>query len=403
MFLSKINRPLTGKITLPASKSISNRYLMICALSNHQPPLMGLSDSSDTRVLESALYHPESTIDFKDAGTPLRFYLAYAALKGCDFTIDGSERLRERPIGDLLQALKSIGASFEFFKKDNQLPLKVVNKVDLSTLEVTIDGSLSSQFVSALLLIAPFFKNGLTINILGEQVSKPYVEMTLDMMRQAGIKVNELPDKYQVSNGQYSLPDNIEAEADWSAATFVYAFAALLPNTNLFLPGLTINSSQGDSKIAEIFESFGVKTTPELDGIRIQSSMLTKPKMLKLDFAAIPDAFPAICALCAATRTEAEFTGIKNLVLKESNRVEAMKNNLAQTACKIEYLNDDTVQLSFTERILKNYTFDSYGDHRIAMACSIFATLTDIEIINEEVVSKSFPNYWAVLKQSINY
>lgn len=403
MFLSKINKPLTGRITLPASKSISNRYLMICALSNHQMPLMGLSDSSDTRVLESALYHPGTTIDFKDAGTPLRFYLAYAALIGCDFTIDGNERLRQRPIGDLIHALKSLGAGFEFFEKDNQLPLKVVNKVDLNSDKVTIDGSLSSQFVSAMLLIAPYFKNGLSINIAGEQVSKPYVEMTLDMMKHAGIKVLEMPDKYHVSNGKYSLPEYFEAEADWSAAAFVYTFAALLPSTELFLKGLNISSSQGDSKISKIFELFGVQSIQDLGGIRIKSSILTKPEMLKLDFTSIPDAFPAICALCAATRTEAEFTGIKNLALKESNRVEAMKNNLAQTACQIEHLNEDTVKLTFSERTLKKYSFDSYGDHRIAMACSIFATLTDIEIINEEVVSKSFPDYWEVLKKSINY
>ena len=400
MFIARLNQPLTGEILLPASKSISHRYLMMCALSDHQKTLNGLSESSDTRILELALFHPTEVIDFKDAGTLLRFYLTYASLKGLSYVIDGNERLKQRPIAELLWALHSLGARFDFLEKKDRLPLRVVNKVDLNLEEVTIDAGLSSQFVSALLLIAPSFKNGLKVMIKGDQVSKPYTGMTLNLMKQSGVEVHENPDSYQVSHGQYSLPESIHIEADWSAAAFIYAFAALLPNTNILLPGLYLNSAQGDREVVEIFNLFGIETISEVSGVRIMSKTLKKPLLLKLDFTGIPDAFPAISALCAATRTEAEFTGVKNLRLKESDRVEAMKRNLMQTGCIIDQVNEDMVKLRYVETSLQYLKFESFGDHRIAMACSIFSALTDIEVNNEEVVSKSFPNFWSVLIQS---
>lgn len=397
MFIPCISRPLNGKIDLPASKSIANRYLMMCALSEPQKTIGGLSESTDSQILERALFQPAEIIDFKDAGTPLRFYLTYASLLGISCIIDGNERLKQRPIAALLQALTRLGARFEFLENENQLPLKVVNKVDLNLDEVSIDAGLSSQFVSALLLIAPRFNRGLNVKIKGDQVSKPYTEMTMFLMRQAGVQVEETADGFHVSNAHYQLTESINIEADWSAAAFVYALVALIPNSNVFLPRLSLNSAQGDRKVAEIFELFGVVTISEASGLRIMCERRKKPNDLKLDFTAIPDAFPIISALCAATQTAAEFTGIRNLHLKESDRVEAMKINLLQTGCIIDQVNEDKVKLRYVESNPQNLKFDSFGDHRIAMACSIFSALTDIEVINEAVVSKSFPNYWDIL------
>jgi 3-phosphoshikimate 1-carboxyvinyltransferase len=389
------NRKLEGTVRLPASKSISNRWLIIQALAGARIELLALSESHDVTLLARALKTDAGQVHFEDAGTPLRFYLAYAALKGLRVTIDGDERLRARPVRPLLQALEQLGAEFTYLDQDGSLPLSIKKGVDTNQRQVHLDAALSSQFLSALLLIAPCFNQGLQIMIDGKMVSGPYVALTLEAMQEAGVGVQAVAGRFTSGPGAYQKSQAVTVEADWSAATFLYALASLSGEADVLLGDLSLNSSQGDRFTAELFGRLGVESTQEGNGVRIRRTGDVGNE-LRVDFTDIPDMFPAVAAVCAALRISVHFTGVRHLLLKESNRIEAMRFNLEQTGVLLHH-NDDLITYEFTGREASSYHFNAFNDHRIAMACSIFALKKNIVIDDATVVKKSFPDYWDML------
>ncbi len=390
---------IVGEVNLPASKSISNRYLVIQALTENNFIINNLSSSNDTLILQNAIKENVGVIDFQDAGTSMRFYLAFAALKNLKVVITGSERLKKRPIAPLITALRELGSNINYLEEEGCLPVEIVKGVDLSQGKVNIEGSSSSQFDSALLLIAPCFTDGLIITQSGDIVSEPYINLTIDAMEKSGAFIAINKNTYKVANGGYKVIENVSIEADWSAATFIYAWLVVRPGI-LTLPGLLLDSIQGDAVTAKVFEFFGVKTTStqgEKRGITI-SSKKNNPGLFEYDFTNTPDMFPAIVAVCAYLKIDAKFTGVKHLILKESNRILAMKENLLQTGVVINLISDNALLFNFLDKAENSYNFKSYNDHRIAMACSIFAFQKNITFDDETVVKKSFPTYWETFR-----
>jgi 3-phosphoshikimate 1-carboxyvinyltransferase len=312
--------------------------------------------------------------------------------------IDGSERLRERPLKPLLLALERAGAVFSFSEQEYSLPLRIEKGVDLTCTDITIDGSMSSQFVSALLLIAPYFENGLTLSLHAQPASEPYIDMTVALMRSAGVRCTKTGRSYTVPAGSYDTGLPI-AEADWSAASFVYAWAAVSETVDVFLPGLRMDSLQGDAVVATLMESFGVLSLQEADGVRL-SKKYAQAGPVHWNVQSIPDAFPVLCALGVLKNIELRFTGIENLRYKESDRLQAMEVNLRQCGAIFTYVSETEVQIKRTKHTNETYKFKSFGDHRIAMACSLFAFENEVELDDETVVSKSFPRYWEVFDQA---
>lgn len=370
--------------------------MIIRALSGNNFTIDNLSKSNDTVVLDKALQSGETVIDFEDAGTPMRFFLAYAALKDLRVTITGNPGLLARPVKPLVDALSQLGCLISYMDKEGFLPLCIEKGIDTKKNSVSLDASVSSQFASALLLIAPALENGLTIELLGKTTSMPYIDLTIDCMKKAGVTVSVLDDKLVVTSRKYRVEDIIWVEPDWSSATFIYALAAASGNSDIIIRDLKLDSLQGDRVTAYLFEFFGVRTIVEKDGIRLNNSEGAVNK-IKVDFTAIPDMFPAVSSICAMLRIKATFTGIRNLAMKESNRLLAMKENLEQTGAILNIENEKQASLIFNEHRNGQYSFKSFNDHRIAMACSAFALHSDIIIDDETVVKKSFPGYWKVL------
>lgn len=395
-----VRKSISGKITLPVSKSLANRSLVIQAIAGQALPELNENLSNDVVLLYRALSGKESVINFEDAGTPLRFYLAYAALMGNGSTwIKGSERLMERPIKDLLIALEQLGAIFEFVSVPYQLPLRITQTVDLTKDSVEINAELSSQFVSALLLIAPKFRNGLNICLTGEITSEPYIEMTIHLMQKSGINVHRTSVGFNVPNGLYK-PVNMPLEGDWSSASFVYALLSQAEEADVLINNISLDSVQGDKIVAQIFESFGIHSTKEEKGIRLKK-VPTIIHDFKMDFKHCPDLFPPVLAVCAACGITARFTGIESLRLKESDRVEAMKTNLGNFGYVLK-IGEDFIELPASEQTLNSdieKIIRSYNDHRITMAMTLMAYQVPILVDEPDTVRKSFPGYWQILEE----
>lgn len=272
--------------------------------------------------------------------------------------------------------------------------VKALNK---DTKELSISANASSQFISALMLIAPYLNNGLIIRLKGEMRSAPYVKMTMALMNQYGVRCEYEDTAIVVGAGQY-LFDSTEIESDWSAAAFFYNLMAVGRKGDLFLEGLNQDSIQGDNKIIDYYRELGVQTDFEVGGVRIRCEG-DVPANFEVDLRDTPDVFPALCATMVALRIPSVFKGIRNLRDKESDRVEAMANNSKLMGATFRMTNDDELSISFDSMPEEKMDIQTYGDHRIAMACSVFAMKAELEIDVEEVVSKSFPSYWEVFNQ----
>ncbi|MCC6818035.1 MAG: hypothetical protein IT245_03980 [Bacteroidia bacterium] len=385
---------LKGEVNLPRSKSILNRELIINAISGRIATDSFENEANDVKILYNALKSPlNSELNFFDAGTPLRLYLSYAAMmdiKG--IRIFGDDRLIERPISDLLKSLEQLGAEFEFELKGYSLPLKIIKGIDKTKHEVRIDASRSSQFVSSLLLIAPYMKSEFVIEIVGESRSQPYIDMTIKQMEYHGIKVEKQANIFIVKPAKYNIDKTYE-ELDWSSAAFIYGMAAMAKDCDIFIPKLRVDSVQGDAYCYKIFEQLGVETKEEEFGVRLLKSKSTIDK-LEIDFKNIPDLFPVVLSVTICLGISGDFTGIKNLREKESNRVKAMIDNLIPIGVKFKE-EEDRLLTDPNINGGKEIIFDSYNDHRIAMALSIFAFKQSINIRGFKTVEKSFPGYWA--------
>lgn len=367
---------LHSDITLPASKSESNRALMIAAYGSFTPDFQNLSDSNDTLVLAKALndiQQGNSTVDIADCGTAARFLTTYLACHEGDWLLTGTERMQQRPIASLVEALNSLGAEIQYISNERCLPLRIKGK-SLAGGKVRIDMHSSSQFASSLVLAAPMLPKGIEIELLGEFVSVPYLDMTVGMMRHFGAEVEQKGRIVKVFSKPYQSK-SFRIDADWSAASYWYEMAALSEECEIRLRGLTKQSLQGDSIITDWMQQLGVGTFLENDSAVLRKIPFDKRPM-GFDFSNCPDLYPTMVATCAALHIEAHFTGVGNLHLKESNRVEAMQTELAKLG----------------QQPLR---FCSHGDHRIVMALAPLALLFGpVTFDHPVVVKKSYPRFW---------
>jgi 3-phosphoshikimate 1-carboxyvinyltransferase len=391
----KKDKTLKGAITLPPSKSISNRLLIIKAICRKDFEIQNISNSSDTKGLQNILQSPSKIIDAGDAGTAYRFLTAYLCLTEGEKILTGSERMKKRPVGALVNALKEIGAHIEFTESENYPPL-IIHGGNIKGGEISVDASISSQFISALLLIAPALKDGLKLHLYGSKVSEPYIDMTLKLMAEFGIKFEKNIDSITVSPQQYQVKD-IEVESDWSSAAFFYQMAALADNRlELRLKGLKKSSIQGDKIIADLIYYFRVDTTYEEGGILLTKGKEHIPK-LRFNFSSYPDLVPSLLVTCAATGVKTEVWGIDHLRIKETDRIAALQKELGKTG--VRFYEQEGNFICEGKMHPADYLINTYNDHRMAMAFAPLAVLFGkIDIENADVVKKSYPLFWDDLR-----
>jgi len=398
--ISKPDTTLKGSIRLPASKSISNRALIINALSYSPYPVKNLSDSDDTQVMEKIFSSNTNYFDIGHAGTAMRFLTAFLSMIVGEWTLTGSARMKERPIGILVDALNKLGAKIEYLENEGFPPLKIFGS-HLKGGIIELDGSVSSQYISALLMIAPSIEDGLTLRLKNKIMSRSYIELTLKLMEQFGVKHVWKGNEIRVAEQSYR-PAQYTVEADWSGASYLYQMAALAGEADILLEGLKPDSLQGDSIIAKWFEKFGVISEETKSGIRLTKIEKPLPKNLQLNFIENPDVAQTFAVLCVMKNVPFHFTGLETLKIKETNRIEALQNELAKFGARLtepapgELAWDGTFPLEKTD----NPSIPTYKDHRMAMAfapaCQVYGPVT---IEEPMVVTKSYPAYWDDLKK----
>ena len=406
----KVTAPkdIRGRVVLPSSKSISNRALTISALAGGEGQVENVSDCDDTRVMQAWLKERPEVVDIGAAGTAMRFSTALLAVSEGVHVITGSERMKHRPIGILVNALRALGAQIEYVEEEGFPPLRIVGNPQLEGGKVELSGSVSSQYISALLMIGPVLKNGLILNLIENIVSRPYIDMTLAVMRSYGAKVGWKDAQTIIVEPMPYQPGTYQVENDWSAASYWYEMVALAPNADaeVVLPGLFVESLQGDSRGAEVFERLGVSTEHRGDEVVLRKNG-KKVERLDVDFVEMPDLAQTFVVTCCMMGIPFHFTGLQSLKIKETDRIEALKRELKKLGFEIEDRNDSELLFS-GERCKKvnssdEIAIDTYEDHRMAMAFAPVALKDDSIVINNpHVVSKSYPHYWDDL-QSVNF
>lgn len=387
--VSKQNKSIKGRIHLGGSKSISNRVLIMEALMGTEIEKRNLSDSNDTQVLAQLLKSSSATFDAHDAGTTFRFMTAYLSLKEGSWILTGSDRMKQRPIGDLVDPLRELGAQIEYLGKENFPPLKITGG-KMKGGRVQVHSGVSSQFASALLMLAPCMKDGITLDLTGNVVSEPYIEMTLSLMDYFDVHHERKENSIHIPCQQYR-PQNIFIESDWSAASYYYEMAAFADELDLTLSGLLENSFQGDSVIARLMENFGIETSYQNESVHLQKRVNGNDS--QFDLKDQPDLAPAMFVVCAGLSRAASFTGLSHLQYKESDREEVLRKELSK--CGISVVRDGECIKISGRFIPGEHTFSTYLDHRMAMAFAPLAMLCDYIMIEDPmVVKKSYPGYW---------
>lgn len=401
----KESETLQSEIMLPASKSISNRLLVMRSLEKALVHFDNLSESEDTYMMRLYLSLIATcsdssipmVIDAHNAGTVFRFLTAYLAQKHGKWLVTGSDRMKQRPVDDLVTALRSVGAQIEYTEEEGFPPLMITGK-RLSGDEVEINASKSSQFVSAMMLIAPHFTKGLKIKLTGKPVSTSYIDMTLKLMKEFLVDVDYKDREIQVQHGHYFVR-KLTVEADWSSAAFWYQMVAFQPGARISLPGLQDKSTQGDRFLVEVFEKLGVKTEFSEEGAVLTHAGKVLSE-IRFDFSDAPDIVPSVMTTCAALGVKGFFKGIEHLRVKESDRIESMQNELGKIGAQI-VKKGNGYELIPEKKTPGSLVFEIYGDHRIAMCLAPLALLYDeVKVEDPEVVVKSYPNYWRDLEST---
>lgn len=400
-------------VSLTGSKSESNRALMICHYAGLEPTIQNLSAADDTILLMELLKKINNCkereqssykeINCQNAGTVFRFLTTALAVRPGKWLLTGSERMRKRPVKDLVDALRRLGADIGYQDAEGFPPL-LINGKDFDGGNASVDISRSSQYASSLLLAAPVFKNWLRLHLEGELTSLPYIDMTIEMMSEYGAEVHRDDRDVFVEHSDYQNVGYV-VESDWSAASYWYEMVALSRNGRVFLENLKMNSVQGDKIVAGIFERFGVVSHEKRNGVLIEKSGKLIDNDLEFDFVNTPDLFPAVVATCAGLGLNATFTGLKNLAIKESDRISVMVSELRKIGAEFEKISDDVLKIKSIRRLFCFYednpvVFDSYNDHRIAMSLVPLAMkIGAVEMENAEAVSKSYPNFWTEFRK----
>jgi 3-phosphoshikimate 1-carboxyvinyltransferase len=418
IILTKSNKQINGTVHLTGSKSECNRALIIEALSDGKVKVENVSDAADAVLLagilrgtKSEVQSLQSKIDSNDlelktqdlrlvdigpAGTAMRFLTAYFAIQDNEVILTGSQRMKERPIGILVNALRELGAHIDYEEKEGFPPIKLKGSFEQQTSKISIKGNISSQYITALLLIAARLPFGLELHIEGELTSRPYVEMTLAMLESAKIQHSWEGNVITISNQEFATT-SLHVEPDWSAASYWYAIAALADEAELFLTGLTQYSLQGDSVITEIMANFGITSQFKDGGVHLTKEV--KPLARKIfDLKECPDLAQTIIVVCAALGHEATFTGLETLKIKETDRILALQTELAKMGVKL-IEKGQVYKLDCSEKFIPERMFiNTYHDHRMAMAFAPLALIIpELEFENGPVVDKSYPAFWTDL------
>jgi len=392
---------IKGTVKLNGSKSISNRVLVIDALAHNTFNIENLSDAQDTVSLKHALDHPSFFIDAGAGGTTYRFLTAYLSTLEGEHILTGSDRMKERPIHVLVDALRLLGANIEYLEKEGFPPLKISGKLTRGG-KVTVPGDVSSQFLTALLLIAPELEGGLELSWTGTLVSKPYILMTLNLMEHFGVKWELAEQSITVEAGHYVAKD-FYVEGDWSAASYFYSIAALSQDAEIDLVGLEEQSVQGDAVIEFMMSDFGINSdyTARDKTLHIRKADQSLPEAFTYDFLECPDLAQTLVSALAGLKISGSFSGLKTLKIKETDRVEALRLELLKFGAVFREEGDDEWTLDCTAERQPEHRpiIETYEDHRMAMAmaplCMVFGTLI---IENPAVVNKSYPHFWEDLK-----
>jgi 3-phosphoshikimate 1-carboxyvinyltransferase len=403
----KENKHVKGAIELESSKSISNRVLIIRALCENSFDIQRLSGAKDTQTLLKLLNSKKNdTFDAGHAGTTFRFMTAFLATQQGTQIMTGSERMQQRPIGELVNALNALGADIEYLRNEGYPPLKINSPNDFGKNNaLSIPASVSSQFITALLLIAPTLPNGLELTLEGNIVSRPYIEMTLALMQYFGVESTWNGNLISVKPQSYVAKD-FTVESDWSAASYYFIMAAFADDLDLELIGLQENSLQGDSIIVEMIKDFGVKTEFSSNGLRLVKSGDNNADAFEWDFLKCPDIAQSLAVICAGTGVQGLFSGLETLRVKETDRIAALKNELIKVNAFFMPLPKRFSQKSEKEFFMvegkadwqQAPLFATYEDHRMAMAFAPLAMFHTIEIEHPQVVEKSYPGFWKDLE-----
>lgn len=390
------NKEISGDINLTSSKSESNRVLVIRALCDEHFQINNLAAAKDTETMEDLLEDNNSIKDVGPAGTTMRFLTAFYANTPGTWILTGSERMRNRPIKILVDALVGLGAKIEYLEKEGCPPMKIEGG-NLRGGKISIDGSVSSQYLSALLLIAPTLKGGLEMELTGKIASIPYLKMTLALIEHFGAKYTFVDNVISIQEGKYQAKE-FTVEADWSAASYWYQIAALSDKTDLTIKGLKQESLQGDSAIVAMFEKFGVHSTFNGNRVQLVKTETILPASFDYDFSDCPDVAQTLAATLIGLNVKGRFKGLESLRIKETDRIAAIKKELEKFGASIDILPEDEIQINNANISETSELIETYDDHRVAMSIApLCLKVKEIEIEEPSVVAKSYPDFWADL------
>ncbi len=389
---------IKASVKLPSSKSICNRALILNALSNSSFDVANLSDCDDTNLMVNALRSEGCDFNVGAAGTTMRFLTAFLAQREGQWTITGSARMKNRPIKVLVEALNALGAHIEYIEKEGFPPLRIAG-CPLRGGEISLPGDVSSQYISAILMIAPFMRQGVTLHLVGEIVSRPYIHITLQLMRQFGVQSTWANHTIKVGPQSYQ-PVRFTVESDWSAASYWYQIMALSPSAEIELLGLFEQSLQGDAAGAKLFSQLGVETLFTERGVRLRHNG-KRCQRLDYDFVNEPDLAQTFVVTCALLNVPFRFTGLQSLKIKETDRIEALKNELFKLGYVLHDEQDSILSWDGERCDPEAHpVIATYEDHRMALSFAPAALVRPegIEIAHPQVVSKSYPHYWDDLR-----
>ena len=403
--IKKIDKPLEGTIVLDGSKSISNRLLMIQALCEEAFDISKLASADDTQLLQKVLKKNGDVYDVHHAGTSYRFLTSFLCLKEGVQELTGSERMKERPIGPLVDVLRKLGADIEYMGEEGYPPLKI-GKASWKKMDepIEIDATISSQFISSLLLIAPKLPNGLHLRLMGNLVSRPYLEMTLELMREFNVQYTWEEDLISISPQSYAGKDYV-VEADWSAASYYFSLVSLVPGSKVYLQGLKEESIQGDSEIVSMMSTLGVDASWENGQWKLEHNE-ERTENYEFNFILQPDLAQTIAVCLAGHGINGLFTGLQTLKVKETDRIAALQHELQKVQVFLSKLPSKFSKKTTDEMYLQEGKasseetpiFATYRDHRMAMSFACLASMMDVEIEKAMVVSKSYPGFYEDLK-----
>ena len=389
-------------LNISGSKSESNRVLILKSIFNNIS-IENLSSSDDTKILKKSLISKNPIINVGHAGTSMRFLTAYlATLVNKKFILSGSKRMHERPIAVLVDALNYLGFKINFLEDEGYPPLEIIGAKNIKN-SVKLNSSLSSQYISALMLIAPTLKNGLVIELDGKITSRPYIDLTLSILQKLGIE-SKIKENFITVKPQKKIKTSIyKVESDWSSVSYFFSIVALSHGIELSFKNFRSDSNQGDRKVCKYYELFGIKSKFQNHGLVISKQIDFKyPKQITIDLNDNPDLAQTIIVTSFGLNIPTKLTGLSTLKIKETDRLVAMHNELTMLGAKCE-IDDDSIEIFKTENKLKdNHTIKTYDDHRMALSFAPLSIIKPLNISNPDVVTKSFPEFWNILKK-INF